>query len=351
MKKITLTFLFLLVFGVAQLASQNRIRFVVVPDTQNNAGLFPEVFESQFDWIAANASRFDFLLHVGDVVESSSSSTQWALAKSNFDKLTVAGLPYAFCLGNHDTRVSLNTAPDATADLRVSTACNAAFPPSAFARLQGTYEPGKIDNSYHIFQAGGKEILVVSIEHCPNDLIVSWANSIVAAHPDKLTIVLTHNFMNYGTVAEDCTQDAIMNTINWRSFAPAPYDALASDPNHPESVINTGAMLWDKLVKKHKNIFATFSGHVLGTGTAKLVSYGEKGNKVYNILQNYQNQVNLLTDGGKNGYLRIIDIDLEDKTMEVLTYSPYLNQYFPTNIKQNYMLGGVDLESGYLNVP
>ncbi|MPM62366.1 hypothetical protein SDC9_109237 [bioreactor metagenome] len=153
--------------------------------------------------------------------------------------------------------------------------------------------------------------------------------------------------MNYGTVAEDCTQDAIMNTINWRSFAPAPYDSLANDPAHPESVINTGAMLWEKLVRKHKNIFATFSGHVLGTGTAKLVNYGDHGNKVYNILQNYQNQVNVLTDGGKNGYLRLIDINLDEKTMEVLTYSPYLKQYFPTNIKQNYILGGVDLNEGY----
>lgn len=347
MKRLNFFLFFLIPIMLLQLTAENRIRFVVVPDTQNNSNLFPEVFASQFDWIAANASQFDFLLHVGDVVESSSSTTQWALAKNNFDKLTTVGLPYVFCIGNHDTRISLNTAPGATADLRVSTACNSAFPLSSFSGLGGTYEPNKIDNSYHFFQAGGKDIMVVSIEHCPNDLIVAWANQIIAEHPDKLVIILTHNFMNHGTIAEDCTQDAIMNTINWRSHAPAPYDSLANDPNYPESVINTGAMLWEKLVRKHKNIFATFSGHVLGTGTAKLVSYGDHGNKVYNMLQNYQNQVNLLTDGGKNGYLRLIDINLDEKTMDVLTYSPYLNQYFPTNIKQNYIMGGVNLNEGY----
>lgn len=349
MKRINFTiFLLAVILLPFQTSAQNKIRFAVIPDTQNNSNLFPEVFDSQFDWLAENASNLDFVLHVGDVVESSSNTTQWALAKKNFDKLTAVNLPFAFSLGNHDTRISLNTAPDATADLRVSTACNTAFPLSSFTGLKGTFEPNKIDNSYHVFTSGGKEFLVMSLEICPNDLVVAWANTIISANPDKLVIILTHNYMSYGSVAEDCTQDAIMSTINWRSFGPAPYDNLASDPNHPESVINTGEMLYNKLVRKHKNIFATFSGHVLGTGTAKLVNYGDHGNKIYNMLQNYQNQVNILTDGGKNGYLRLIEIDLVEKTMEVLTYSPFLKQYFPNNIKQNYIFGGVDLDSGYL---
>ncbi len=347
MNKQKIILFFIACLFLSGIPAQNKISFVVFPDTQNNANLFPEVMESQFDWVAANAAQFDFVLHVGDVVESSSNSTQWQRAKKNFAKLTDAGLPYVFCIGNHDTKISLNTAADATCDTRVSTACNTAFPASSFAGLAGVYEQGKIDNSYHFFQAGGKEMMVVSIEHCPNDLIVAWANEVIAENQDKLVIILTHNYMAYGSVAEECTQDAIMSTINWRKHAPAPYDELADDPNHPESVINTGEMLWNKLVRKHKNIFATFSGHVLGTGTAKLVNYGDHGNKIYNILQNYQNQVNILSDGGKNGYLRLIEIDMDEKTMEVLTYSPYFHQYFPTNIKQNYLFGGVDLNQGY----
>lgn len=348
MRKTIKTLILFLALCVSILSgAQNKIRFVVFPDTQNNAGLYPEVFNSQFDWVAEHAAQFDFVLHVGDVVESSSNTSQWALAKMNFDKLTAKSLPYAFCIGNHDTGISLNTATNATCDNRVSTACNAAFPSSSFTGLAGVYQSGKIDNCYHVFHAAGKDILVMCIEHCPNDLIVAWANTVLDNNPDKLVIILTHNYMAYGSVAEECTQDAVMNTINWRSFAPAPYDNLANDPNHPESVINTGEMLWNKLVRKHKNIFATFSGHVLGTGTAKLVNYGDNGNKIYNMLQNYQNQVNLLTDGGKNGYLRTVEINLDAKTMEVLTYSPYLKQYFPTNIKQNYIFGGVDLNEGY----
>lgn len=346
-KTISTLTLFLALFISISLEAQNRIRFVVFPDTQNNAGFFPEVFDSQFDWVAANASQFNFVLHVGDVVESSSNTDQWALAKTEFDKLTAKSLPYAFCLGNHDINISLNTDAGATCDKRISTACNNTFPASSFSGLAGTYETDKIDNTYHIFHAGGKDFLIMCIEICPNDLIVAWANNIIENNPEKLVIIMEHNYMTYGSVAEECTQDAVMSTINWRSFAPAPYDNLANDPNHPESVINTGEMLWNKLVRKHKNIFATFSGHVLGTGTAKLVNYGDNGNKIYNMLQNYQNQVNILTDGGKNGYLRIVDINLDEKTMEVLTYSPYLKQYFPTNIKQNYIFGGVNLDEGY----
>lgn len=346
-KKITLVLFMGVLFASISLSAQNVIRFVVFPDTQNNAGLFPEVFNSQFDWVAENASQFNFVLHVGDVVESSSNTTQWALAKTNFDKLTAKSLPYAFCIGNHDTNISLNTASNATCDNRVSTACNAAFPASSFVGLSGSYQSGKIDNCYHIFHAGGKDFLIMCMEICPNDLIVAWANTVIDNNPDKLVIILTHNYMAFGSVAEECTLDVVMNTINWRSFAPAPYDVLATDINHPESVINTGEMLWNKVVRKHKNIFATFSGHVLGTGTAKLVNYGDNGNKIYNMLQNYQNQVNLLTDGGKNGYLRIVEINLDEKTMGVLTYSPFLKQYFPTNTKENYIFGGVNLDEGY----
>lgn len=314
-----------------------KIKLIVIPDTQNNANKYPEVFDSEFDWISANASDYDFVLHVGDVVESSSNATQWSFAKSNFNKLK-GKIPYAFCMGNHDVSIRENTAENATADLRISTAANNAFKASDFEAFGGAYEEEKIDNTYHLFSAGGFDWLVLSIEFVPNDLVLNWANNVIEEHPDRLIIILTHSYMHYGSNTDACSRDnRVKGTSDWRKFT-ASYENQT-----PESMLNDGEMMWNKLVSKHKNIFAVFSGHILGSGTAKLVSFGENMNKVYQMMSNYQNQVREMNDEGKNGYIRLITIDPQSRTMDVRTWSPFLNQYHPNNIRHNFRFGGVDL--------
>lgn len=66
-------------------------------------------------------------------------------------------------------------------------------------------------------------------------------------------------------------------------------------------------------------------------------------NKVYQMMSNYQNQVREMNDEGKNGYIRLITIDPQSRTMDVRTWSPFLNQYHPNNIRHNFRFGGVDL--------
>lgn len=316
----------------------DKIKLIVVPDTQNNADKYPEVFNAQFDWIAANAQDYDFVLHVGDVVESSSNAAQWDFAKTNFNKLK-GKVPYAFCMGNHDVSIKENTTPNASSDLRVSTVANTAFKSSDFEAFGGAFENGKIDNMYHLFSAGGYDWLVLSIEFVPNDLVLNWANKVIEEHPERLVIILTHSYMHYGSNTDACSLDSrVKGTADWRKFT-AGYENLT-----PESMLNDGEMMWNKLGTKHKNIFAVFSGHILGSGTAKLVSFGENMNKVYQMMSNYQNQVRDMNDEGKNGYIRLITIDPQALTIEVKTFSPYLKQYHPNNIRHNYRFGGVDLD-------
>jgi hypothetical protein len=80
--------------------------------------------------------------------------------------------------------------------------------------------------------------------------------------------------------------------------------------------------MWEKLISRYPNILMVCSGHVLNSGTGRLVSEGRHGNKVYQMLANYQ----MLEKGG-NGFLRLIDIDPANKRITVRTYSPYLNEY------------------------
>lgn len=90
--------------------------------------------------------------------------------------------------------------------------------------------------------------------------------------------------------------------------------------------VNNGEQMWDKLVSKNSNVLFVFSGHVMDDGTGMLVSVGEHGNKVYQMLANYQGGIkNSLK--GKSGFLRIVDIDVKRKIVKVQTYSPYRDEY------------------------
>jgi hypothetical protein len=66
----------------------------------------------------------------------------------------------------------------------------------------------------------------------------------------------------------------------------------------------------------------TVSGHVLGQGTGHQTSRGDAGNVVHQLLTNYQ----MLDEGGL-GYLRLLELYPDGKTIHVKTFSPSLGLY------------------------
>ena len=83
-----------------------------------------------------------------------------------------------------------------------------------------------------------------------------------------------------------------------------------------------------------------FSGHILNDGVGTLVSTGDYGNQVYQMLANYQ----FLAPNNGNGYLRIVKIyPAQDQSkVTVQTYSPYLDTY-NTASDQQFEFTNVDL--------
>ena len=63
-----------------------------------------------------------------------------------------------------------------------------------------------------------------------------------------------------------------------------------------------------------------FSGHYLGA--SRITSIGNSGNKVFQMLSNYQGM-----DEGEKGYLRLIKFSPSSNQVSVKTYSPYLDSY------------------------
>jgi hypothetical protein len=83
-----------------------------------------------------------------------------------------------------------------------------------------------------------------------------------------------------------------------------------------------GEMLWRDLAERHAGVFLVLSGHVLGGGTGVLTSRGEHGNLVQQVLVNFQ----MLKDGGL-GYLRLLELLPDGKTLRMKTFSPTLGSF------------------------
>lgn len=293
-------------------ASVDSFSIVVIPDTQFYSRWYPQIFAKQTEWIAANRAgqNIAYVLHEGDVVDEYGELVQWYGARKSMDSLE-GKLHYAIVPGNHDYP---------------STNFNKFFPLSK-ARQQSTFggsmQSDSSDNTYHLFSAGGVDWLVMALEFDARDRTLKWAKSVSDQYPDRHGIMLTHDYLGMTT---------------WNMADPQNYA-------NPGGKVNNGANIWNKYVKKSANIQFTFNGHVIdendnGAQNRK-TSVNDAGNKVYQMLANYQDYSPGAAGGG--GYLRILKFYPSESRVEVKTYSPYLNKYL-TDSKNQFEYTNVDLQ-------
>lgn len=296
-RKSSLLMLSLLAIFASCTGGKDITRFIVVPDTQTYLESHPAGMENQFDWIASQKGKVDFVIHLGDVTQDNR-EIEWYVARKNFDRLKT---PYSIALGNHD----MGSKPGVFADTRESSLANKYFP---VAEQDSAYcfEKGKMDNRYHLLRAGRTDWLILSMAFGPSDRVLEWAGQVIEKHKERHVIISTHAYLYMDSTRMD-------NGDWWR---PQSY-GIGKDTT---DTVNDGEQIWQKLVSKHPNVVAVFSGHVLKTGTGLLISEGDSGNKVVQMLANYQRGVDNSIYGG-NGYLRIVEFNHRDGKMHVKTYS------------------------------
>ena len=193
----------------------------------------------------------------------------------------------------------------------------------------GAFEEGKMDNVWYTFKAAGLKWLILCLEFGPRNSVLDWASEIVKKHPHHKVIINTHAYMY--------SDDTRMGEGD--RWLPQKY-GLGKDTG--ENAVNNGEQMWDKLVSKYPNILFVFSGHVLNSGVGTLVSIGDHGNKVYQMLANFQDGVKG-TNRGQTGFLRIVDIDVKKQQVRVKTYSPYLKEY-KNDVKNKFSFEGVNFK-------
>jgi hypothetical protein len=278
----------------------------VLPDTQFYALRFPGIFTAQTGWIVNHRERRNIrmAIHLGDIVHNNT-PREWQNARDAM-RLLDGVVPYALVPGNHDY------GPGGSATTR-DTLLNEYFAFEAHAAQStfgGAMEPGKLDNTYHLFggpETGGREWIVVCLEWGPRDETVAWANEIMAQHADRTGILVTHAYMNNNDRRYDHTDAEHSQRYNPHTYkTPGP--------------MNDGEQLWDKLVRKH-NFALTLNGHVLGDGTGYLASKNDQGFTVHQMLSNFQ-----MRELGGEGYMRLLEFQPDGRTVRIKSYSPVFDR-------------------------
>lgn len=287
---------------VEQDTNADEFSIVLLPDTQKYARFYPATFAAQTQWIVDNAARdkedIRFVGHEGDIVDKNT-KPEWEVAIRSMRVMDDV-VPYAVAPGNHDMGPE---SFEVSATTRDTTLYNKYFPVSRYRNMEtfeGVFEPGKYDNNYHAFKAGGVDWLVLSLEFGPRDTVLAWANEVVKNHANHRVIVVTHNYLS---------SEGNPTRGNVQRYGLA---------NQPEGA-NDGEQMWQKFIKNHPNIMFVFSGHVKADGKGRRVATGDHGNKVYEMVANFQ-----FEEQGGNGYLRIVKINTREGTVDVRTFSPLL---------------------------
>ena len=266
---------------------------VVLPDTQNYSQSYPQIFDSQTQWVANNATAQNIKLVIGegDIVNVSTQPAQWTNATHSIGILDQANIPYALAIGNHD----YDTLPPTS---RKATYFNQYFGPSRYAGKAyygaSNFPSGSNENFYETFTWGGKSYLILVLEFVPRSSAVAWAKSVLSSNTDKEVIVVTHSYLySDGTTVDQCdTSDMVGD--------------------------NDGAMLWSNLISQYPNISVVLNGHITNKFSARRSDVGVNGNFVHQIFANWQDWTN-----GGNGYLRIMKFSPSTNTIQVQSYSPY----------------------------
>lgn len=284
------------VFALCSIASAQDFSIVVLPDTQNEAQFFPQVMNSQTNWIVNNADALNIqmVLGVGDIVNDGAVDAQQQNADAAIRVLDNAGVPYQLAIGNHDY-------DNADPKSRSVVGFNKWFGPARYAGkayYQGSFPSGSNENFYGELTIGGKTYLFLMLEFRPRSSSLDWAESILSANPDKEAIVVVHSYLKTNNTREDVcdTQDMPSGNAN-------------------------GQQMWTRL-RKHANVIMVLNGHFTGGSVAHRSDVGDNGNLVNQIFADLQDFPN-----GGDGWLEIITFHPVTNSISVQTYSPFLNQY------------------------
>jgi hypothetical protein len=291
---------------------------VALPDTQYYAACRAPHLERQARWIAdvATARHVVAAVQLGDLTDHNTPE-EWAFLKSALAPLSEK-LPLALATGNHDH------GDEGTANQRGSLFKQyfGELGTASARALTETMTPSDPENAYYRVALAKVTLGILALEWSPRKKTVDWANGVLKKYAKDRVVFVTHAYLYHDGTRYD-----------WRKKGKAqewnPLDYGTGKASHGDDTSRPsgdgaydGEMLWNDLLKHHAGVFLALSGHVLADGNAVVTSTGLFGNRVHQVLANFQ----MLEEGGL-GYLRLIEILPDGRTLRMKTYSPSLGLF------------------------
>jgi hypothetical protein len=271
---------------------------VLLPDTQKYSESWPEIYLAQTQWIRDNvaAENIVFVSHLGDIVENGAygpngNIEEWLVADQAMMLLDHV-VPWGIVIGNHDFDSWTDPHAGSLNYLQF-------FHPARFFDDPGW---GGADadgyNTYRYFEGAGRRFLALHLIPDIPEPAITWAQSVIDAHPGVPTMISTHVYMKQ----------------NGRTLFPY------MDLYDPTWGGHSGEEIYQMLAVPNPQVFLVTCGHM----PLELfqISPNSLGQDVLEMLADYQ-----LREFGGQGFLRLLRFYPDEDRIDVLTYSPWLNEF------------------------
>ena len=246
------------------------------------------------------------------VGDNADGSLQWDFElpaiREVFAKLQESGMRWATTAGNHDY-------DDNCSRTRGLTNYNRYFKAEDISKLDyfgGFFKEDESQDAYYTFETEGVKYLVLALEFGTTNAVLEWADSILGQErfADHRVIMFTHAYV--GGDGE-------------RLAGNKPHRATSYGFSLFEDVVDADD-IYNKLIKKHKNVFMCFSGHVPFDDIVVRRDVGDHGNIITSMLIDSQGMLangcasllSLLTFDELN---QMVYVNYADSTREGLLFN------------------------------
>lgn len=264
-------------FYKGEIFEEKDYSIAVIPDPQVMVQWYQQNLRTLGDYIIEKDKTHDVMaaICVGDNANGMPPAShphldmnyQLTALKQEYDKMYAADIPWMTTPGNHDYD---NNRPAS----RGLVDYNKHFNHDELIEYDyfgDVYKEGQTQNAYYLVERCGVKYLIISIEFGADDGMLNWANEVVEEYPDHRVIVYTHAYIGSDGEIMDKNSEA----------TPSSYGFANGTYNDPVDI-------FDKFIKKHKNIFMVLSGHIGSDDIFMKESKGIYGNTVYQFLMNAQ---------------------------------------------------------------
>lgn len=253
-----------------------------ISDPQHYSEQFPETYYAMTAFLRDHSAQMNlaYIINTGDLVNDPEVPEQWDVADRA--QSMIDGIPNGVLAGNHDVLEPVGY-----------TAFSEYFGEERYRNnpwYGGSYENNR--GHFDLLTLGETDYVFVYMGFGPDNAAIDWVETVFRTYPDRIGVLCLHDYYTKTlTLSED------------------------------------GQRWYDRIVRTTPNLYLVLCGHKYGSycfpESFDDDGDGKKDRTVYQMLFNYQATKH---DGGA-GYLRLIQIDEAEGTMQSLTYSPLLDDF------------------------